>query len=817
MSQAISFRRKDSNESNRLAGSVSGSFKGGDSAVSPKWRASPMSFKMGSIIGSLGTRMYPAPGCSPTPGLELQDFKMGSLSSSYDHSRLLQALSTSHSNDEGCSNYTCCGLPLNDLHALLDHFEEHHVLVLDHHTLPAQQQPAVPPIGAFEDLPVGSMEVNDMELDSTDSPLGSGSSSASSQNSSPHLGSQAALSTQAQANSIYPYYADLRNLMASAAATGVPTSMPPSGIVPSDPPTPTSNLSAQLQQAQCIPPSLLFSPAGSPGPSRPQSSAGIAPSATTTNSSSPGSGSGSGNTSTVPDSSTPQDSHSEPAESAVSPSTTETETNADSKLTIEISGVALDPSQVVSGPGIVHPGPPPPTAAPTSLSKPFKCPTPHCNKSYKQANGLKYHMTHGQCCFLPKDFVSRASFGGILRVARWEIAGRFTFTPAFGLPLFFERDQSNQMEADWCLAIMIYRDPALEGLDEIEKDKVERPFGCGVGGCERRYKNMNGLRYHYQHSGAHGAVGLALLAAGTHSVQIAAHNAALGRSAAKLANRHGSVTPGAPSTPGSGSGVKPSGPNNLARQGSVSTPTSPTSASSRSSSVMSTASNATLRHAPNSASSSASPSRAPSGAATPTQGGARSMAGPTSPRSNLPSTRPAAPTQSSTLTTNQYYSQHHQQPGYPYLPPSTAAYPYLPGTAPQAGQQPQYPTGRGPVFPPHHPQNSSMTNTIAAMAGAFGTGTPTTTLGAPFTYAAAVAQPPRNQNQQSQRPHQLLRTTSGAPGAGATGAGAVPVVATSAVTAVGGGSPHASTNDIDMDMNTGDSSVDNEGDFKMQD
>ena len=29
------------------------------------------------------------------------------------------------------------------------------------------------------------------------------------------------------------------------------------------------------------------------------------------------------------------------------------------------------------------------------LSKPYKCPKPGCMKSYKQANGLKYHMTHG--------------------------------------------------------------------------------------------------------------------------------------------------------------------------------------------------------------------------------------------------------------------------------------------------------------------------------------------------------------------------------------------------------------------------------------
>ncbi|KAJ2935775.1 hypothetical protein H1R20_g1319, partial [Candolleomyces eurysporus] len=51
---------------------------------------------------------------------------------------------------------------------------------------------------------------------------------------------------------------------------------------------------------------------------------------------------------------------------------------------------------------------------------------------------------------------------------------------------------------------------------EREAEKRLRPFACGVGDCQRRYKNMNGLRYHYQHSGDHGAVGLALLASGQH-------------------------------------------------------------------------------------------------------------------------------------------------------------------------------------------------------------------------------------------------------------------------------------------------------------
>lgn len=63
----------------------------------------------------------------------------------------------------------------------------------------------------------------------------------------------------------------------------------------------------------------------------------------------------------------------------------------------------------------------------------------------------------------------------------------------------------------------------LDSISEVELREVEReaekrlrPFACGVGDCTRRYKNMNGLRYHYQHSGEHGQIGLALLASGMH-------------------------------------------------------------------------------------------------------------------------------------------------------------------------------------------------------------------------------------------------------------------------------------------------------------
>lgn len=309
---------------------------------------------------------------------------MGSVSSSFDHNKFLQFLST---NEEGCSNYTCCGLPLTDLHALLDHFEESHVLVLDHNTsntAPSSALPTPVPTSDGFDLPPSLRGETDIELDSSDSPLGSGGSSSSasasasvsSQASSPHMGSQAALA---------PYYTDFRSLHLAGVESG------------------PSNLSAQLSQQQpqqhCITPASLFSRSGSPTPGEQAGQTTISPSATTTTSPAGGAAATAANATNCEASSSKT-----PGSNATQTTTTLAKMKA-SLAKLDLS--KFDPADleeyqiVVSGPGVVHPGPPPPTQAPTSLSKPFKCPTAHCNKSYKQANGLKYHMTHGQCCFLP--------------------------------------------------------------------------------------------------------------------------------------------------------------------------------------------------------------------------------------------------------------------------------------------------------------------------------------------------------------------------------------------------------------------------------
>ncbi|CDZ96976.1 zinc finger protein sfp1 [Phaffia rhodozyma] len=103
--------------------------------------------------------------------------------------------------------------------------------------------------------------------------------------------------------------------------------------------------------------------------------------------------------------------------------------------------------------------PPPP---PSSNQKLYHCPTPGCNKSYKQQNGLKYHLKVGQCDFNVRDGVEN-------------------------------------------------------GLSEEQAEEKSRPYQCQVGGgCWKRYRQMNGLRYHYLNSGAHGAIGLALIQQGKH-------------------------------------------------------------------------------------------------------------------------------------------------------------------------------------------------------------------------------------------------------------------------------------------------------------
>ncbi|RMD42219.1 hypothetical protein DV735_g2866, partial [Chaetothyriales sp. CBS 134920] len=88
--------------------------------------------------------------------------------------------------------------------------------------------------------------------------------------------------------------------------------------------------------------------------------------------------------------------------------------------------------------------------------KPFRCPVIGCEKAYKNQNGLKYHKTHGH------------------NSQRLHENGDGTFSIV-----------NPDTQAPY---------PGTQGMEK------EKPYKCEV--CQKRYKNLNGLKYHKTHSPA---------------------------------------------------------------------------------------------------------------------------------------------------------------------------------------------------------------------------------------------------------------------------------------------------------------------------
>ncbi|KAI0247433.1 hypothetical protein BJV78DRAFT_1245722 [Lactifluus subvellereus] len=467
---------------------------------------SPISWRPGSF----GNRHLPGSSPSQLLGpLDTTDLRGGGkISSSIESDRgsILNALSAMEREDELCRNYTCCGLNLQDLHALVEHFEESHVVVLDPCSQPVPSQlypnnyPSPAPNSKFDpyqgprpqpqyQLPhqqlhllppqrqQGSFDpADDMELDD--------SSPASSSSSSPPL--------TPVTTPLVPYTTQ-RAFATASSYTPLSLSQPPSAcpspvsafdtttVLPSraltssiaaalspahdplSPYSPYSDYSAipsPLQASQevtsgpnsqpgspysCVPPTLLYSSSSTTPANTPSSSRVASPVA---------------------------------AQASYHPLSAQASTSASASSSTAPSPTSTPrASTTLSRP-----------ASSLLLSKPFRCPKPNCNKSYKQANGLKYHMTHGSCNFAPpKDL---EALQALLAEKGVVVNGN-------------DRSGLQITEGE---------------LREVEREAERRlrPFACGVGDCQRRYKNMNGLRYHYQHSGDHGALGLQLLASGQH-------------------------------------------------------------------------------------------------------------------------------------------------------------------------------------------------------------------------------------------------------------------------------------------------------------
>ncbi|KAF1809621.1 hypothetical protein P152DRAFT_451818 [Eremomyces bilateralis CBS 781.70] len=99
------------------------------------------------------------------------------------------------------------------------------------------------------------------------------------------------------------------------------------------------------------------------------------------------------------------------------------------------------------------------TTAPSGLQipekdpKPFKCPVIGCEKTYKNQNGLKYHKQHGH-----QNQQLRKNEDGTYSIV----------DPETSIPY-----------------------PGTLGMEK------EKPYRCQI--CGKRYKNLNGLKYHKQH------------------------------------------------------------------------------------------------------------------------------------------------------------------------------------------------------------------------------------------------------------------------------------------------------------------------------
>ncbi|KAI9208791.1 uncharacterized protein BJ171DRAFT_168282 [Polychytrium aggregatum] len=102
-----------------------------------------------------------------------------------------------------------------------------------------------------------------------------------------------------------------------------------------------------------------------------------------------------------------------------------------------------------------HEGQAPVPPMPLNPPRLYKCPNAACTKTYRNTNGLRYHTNHGTCEY---DTTSVQS-----------------------------QDTSLVSSASPSSTIKI----------------TQRPYWCRVEGCQKRFRNLNGLRYHASAAHAH--------------------------------------------------------------------------------------------------------------------------------------------------------------------------------------------------------------------------------------------------------------------------------------------------------------------------
>lgn len=125
-----------------------------------------------------------------------------------------------------------------------------------------------------------------------------------------------------------------------------------------------------------------------------------------------------------------------------------------------------------------------------SSQHPYKCPIPGCRRAYKNPNGLKYHSRHAHLNIPVNSSLqkpgSKAADGK---------------EPVTSSPLANTNSNPNS-DSSTTIPNSFVDDAAIAALvaAEEEDERDDRPYACGVPGCDKRYKNANGLKYHTTHS-----------------------------------------------------------------------------------------------------------------------------------------------------------------------------------------------------------------------------------------------------------------------------------------------------------------------------
>lgn len=300
-----------------------------------------------------------------------------------------------------CRNFTCCGLELSDLHDLLQHYEEHHV--------------------RLDDLEVDDASLPGMVNDD-------GGSERSSNQSNPSSPATAAVAAAtAQQPHTHPALPGSRPLSANAAALAavnqrkramnafhVPPATGPAGV---------------QGTVSLFPPTMKhLSPRQSGSPfasSHLPISSGTDPEADVHNGD-PLLG-GQSTTSALGGLTLRSQGSEDHGLPSCAPPNLFFHANGSATAQVAQAGLPTSPVGLLTrSPSVEGAKADMKSAAvaPGTMDKPFKCPSPGCDKAYKQMNGLKYHRVHGHC---NQNLLGTGSASGALSLSQQQAPGT---TPA---------------------------------------------------------------------------------------------------------------------------------------------------------------------------------------------------------------------------------------------------------------------------------------------------------------------------------------------------------------------------------------------------